>query len=194
MTKRNWPLKTKLSSIIDKLFLFLNLILGGPWFSSCHCSRKTRTVHLQIRLKFLFRVKSSLKMANIKLKHNLDRIVDHLVSQPVTNTYHSNRKQEPNSQTVKSEIILAVVFQCVRMEKMVNFSKKLLMGTFKIDQSISNIMFYFLNSLFLKRKACSIKTTLKYFFLFSVIWIFSLSKLYLLSNCIYQVSTFSWMI
>lgn len=78
-------------------------------------------------MELLFRVtsegKSSLKMADLKLKRNLDWNADHLVSQLVTNTYHSNRKQELDSQTVKSGITLAVVFQCKNGENYFFFLK-----------------------------------------------------------------------
>lgn len=52
-----------------------------------HCSRKTElSMYGEIKLNLLFRMtsegKSFLKMATIKLKHDLDWIVDHLVSQP----------------------------------------------------------------------------------------------------------------
>lgn len=123
-------------------------------------------------------------MADLKLKRNLDWNADHLVSQLVTNTYHSNRKQELDSQTVKSGITVAVVFQCKNGENYFFFSKKQSMGTFKIYQSISNIIFYFLNSLFFKGKACSTKTILKYFY-FQLFGFFSFSELYLSSKYIF---------
>lgn len=85
-TTRSRQLKTKSSSTDIFVFEpdFFSLALNFRWF---HCPRKTRIVRLQdnqieASVQHDLRKEISLQMANIKLEHDLDWIVDRLVSQP----------------------------------------------------------------------------------------------------------------
>lgn len=70
-------------------------------------------------------------MANIKLKHDLGWIVDHLVSHP--GHLHLQFKQKARAKFSDSEngIRLILIFQYVMMGKMMNSSEIQSMGCFK---------------------------------------------------------------
>lgn len=125
-------------------------------------------------------------MGNIKLKCDLDWTVDHLVSHQDTCTSNSNKKQEPNSQTVNNGIRSAVIVQHPRMKKVMTFSEIQPMGCLKQTQpkhsQYSSLLFQFF---FLGGESLFHKDNLNEL---NISFPFQLSGFFHFLNCTYQVS------